>query len=170
MLHKLISIFKRYILIHVASSSSSSFLHRVLITYLFSFLFYIYSFLPPPTHTLLFFFQKANSDSSVYEARAIAAKGKAEAEVLAAMYKAKAQNKEVYMAEVQRDIAKSIYGNLKDFKVEMPHNYIGGGGNSGHLTSNLDVITGLAALGLMEKSGQASGGLGSFFPGSAKKQ
>mmetsp|Transcript_21576 Transcript_21576/g.25514 ORF Transcript_21576/g.25514 Transcript_21576/m.25514 type:complete len:466 (-) Transcript_21576:186-1583(-) len=107
--------------------------------------------------------QKANSDSSVYEARAIAAKGKAEAEVLAAMYKAKAQNKEVYMAEVQRDIAKSIYGNLKDFKVEMPQNYIGGGGSdSGKLTSNLDVITGLAALGMMDQSKAVAKGGGGF--------
>ena len=39
--------------------------------------------------------QKANSDSAIYEAKAIAAKGKAEAEVLCAMYRAKAQNKEV---------------------------------------------------------------------------
>ena len=52
-------------------------------------------------------------------------------------------------------------GNLKDFKVVMPHNYIGGGsGDSGKLTSNLDVITGFSALGLMEKSGGAkTGGL-----------
>jgi hypothetical protein len=96
--------------------------------------------------------QKANSDSSIYEAKAIAAKGKAEAEVLAAMYRAKAQNKEVYLAEVQRDIASTIYSNLRDFKIEMPHNYIGGGSGSGSLTSNLDVITGLSALGLMEKA------------------
>lgn len=102
--------------------------------------------------------QKANSNSSIFEAKAIAAKGRAEADVLSAMYRAKAQNKEVYLAEVQRDIAASIYSNLKDFKVEMPHNYIGGGGNSGHLTSNLDVITGFSALGVMEKSA----GLGGF--------
>ena len=40
------------------------------------------------------------------------------------------------MAEMERDIAQTIYGNLKDFKIEMPHNYIGGsgGGDSGKLT------------------------------------
>mmetsp|Transcript_14749 Transcript_14749/g.26069 ORF Transcript_14749/g.26069 Transcript_14749/m.26069 type:complete len:176 (-) Transcript_14749:261-788(-) len=104
--------------------------------------------------------QKANSDASIYEAKAIAAKGKAEAEVLAAMYRAKAQNKAVFMAEMERDIAQTIYGNLKDFKIEMPHNYIGGGSvDSGKLTSNLDVITGFSALGLMEKTG-AKGGAG----------
>lgn len=105
----------------------------------------------------------------MFEARAIAAKGKAEAEVLAAMYKAKAQNKEVYMAEMQLEIARSIYGNLKDFKVEMPHNYIGGSGG-GSMTSNLDVITGLAALGMMDKSNELSNdkGLSSLFSGAKK--
>merc|ERR1711998_715810 len=96
--------------------------------------------------------QKANSDAAVFAAKAIAAKGKAEAEVLAAQYRAKAQNKEVFLAEVERDIAREIYSNLKDFKIEMPQNYIGGGAGAGKLTSNLDVITGLAALGLMDKS------------------
>ena len=100
--------------------------------------------------------QKANSDASVFAAKAIAAKGKAEADVLAAMYRAKAQNREVFLAEVERDIAKDLYTNLKDFKIEMPHNYIGGGGGGGgapgKLTSNLDVITALGALGLMDKS------------------
>ena len=101
--------------------------------------------------------QKANSEASIHEAKAIAAKGRAEADVLAAMYRAKAQNKDVYLAEIERDISKEVYNNLKDFKIEMPHNYIGGGGGGagpGSLTSNLDVITGLGALGLMEKSGQ----------------
>jgi len=97
--------------------------------------------------------QKANSDAAVFAAKAIAAKGKAEAEVLQAQYRAKAQNKEVFLAEVERDIAREIYSNLKDFKIEMPHNYIGGGdGVPGKLTSNLDVITGLSALGLMDKA------------------
>jgi len=64
------------------------------------------------------------------------------------------------MAEMERDIAQTIYGNLKDFKIEMPHNYIGGsgGGDSGKLTSNLDVITGFSALGLMEKAGRSKSG------------
>lgn len=98
--------------------------------------------------------QQANSQASIHEARAIAAKGKAEAEVLEAKYRARGRNKEIFMAEVQRDIAQNIYGNLKDFKIEMPHNYIGGAGEggSGKVTSNLDVITGLAALGLAEKA------------------
>ena len=57
--------------------------------------------------------QKANANAARYQAEAIAAKGKAEADVLKAMYQAKAQNKEIFLAEVQRDIAQSLYANLK---------------------------------------------------------
>jgi len=102
--------------------------------------------------------QRANAQASKFAAEAIAARGKAEAEVLAAMYKAKAQNKEIFLAETQRDIATSLYANLKDFKVEMPANVIigagdgKGGGGAGKLPSNLDVITGFSALGMMEKA------------------
>eukprot|EP01043_Picozoa_sp_COSAG02_P043842 COSAG02_NODE_3855_length_6141_cov_16.381000_4_plen_117_part_00 len=90
-------------------------------------------------------------------AKAIEAKGNAEAAVQAAKYRAKGANKEVFLAEVQRDIATAIYQNLKDFKVEMPHNYInmdssaGGGGHasaggSGKMLSNIDAITALSAV------------------------
>jgi len=101
--------------------------------------------------------QKANADAAQYAAQAIAAKGKAEADVLAANYRAKAQNKEIFLAETQRDIAQTLYANLGDFKVEMPQNVIigaasGNGGGAGRLPSNLDVITGFSALGLMEKA------------------
>merc|ERR1712124_194770 len=98
--------------------------------------------------------QKANANAARYQAEAIAAKGKAEADVLKAMYQAKAQNKEIFLAEVQRDIAQSLYANLKDFKVEMPKNVIQSGGaggeGAGKMPSNLDVITGFSALGLMD--------------------
>merc|ERR1719163_1828441 len=104
--------------------------------------------------------QKANASAAQYQAQAIAAKGKADAEVLAAMYKAKAANKEIFLAETQRDIAQTMYANLKDFKVEMPHNVIvgagsgngNGGDGAGKMPSNLDVITAFSALGLMEKA------------------
>jgi len=105
--------------------------------------------------------QKANADAAAYAAHAITAKGKAEAEVLAANYKAKAQNKEIYHAEVQRDIATVMYSNLKDFHIEMPQNVIvgagdGGGSGPGKLPSNLDVITSFSALGVMEKALRAN--------------
>merc|ERR1712146_266164 len=89
--------------------------------------------------------QKANAQAAQHAAQAIAAKGKAEADVLAAMYKAKAQNKDIFLAETQRDIAQTLYSNLKDVKVEMPQNVImgggGKGGEAGKLPSNIDVIT-----------------------------
>jgi len=103
--------------------------------------------------------QKANAQASSHQAQAIAAKGKAEADVLAAMYRAKAQNKDIFLAETQRDIAQTMYSNLKDFKIQMPQNVIvGAGGNgqgsqgAGKMPSNLDVITAFSALGVMEKS------------------
>merc|ERR1712144_19858 len=106
--------------------------------------------------------QKANAMASQHQAQAITAKGKAEADVLSAMYKAKAANKEIFLAETQRDIAQTMYSNLKDFKVEMPHNVIvgagsgngngNGGDGAGKMPSNLDVITAFSALGLMEKA------------------
>merc|ERR1719267_194735 len=108
--------------------------------------------------------QKANADAAHFAAQAIVAKGRAEADVLAANYRAKAQNKEIFLAETQRDIAQTLYQNLKDFKVDMPHNVIlggsgggGEGGGVGKLPSNLDVITGFSALGLMEKALRSAG-------------
>merc|ERR550514_863368 len=62
--------------------------------------------------------QKANAMASQHQAQAITAKGKA-----------KAANKEIFLAETQRDIAQTMYSNLKDFKVEMPHNVIVGAGS-----------------------------------------
>ena len=78
--------------------------------------------------------------------------------MLSAHYRAKAQNKDIYLAETQRDIAQTMYANLKDFKVEMPHNVIvgaGGANGAGKLPSNLDIITSYSALGLMEKAVRA---------------
>ena len=44
----------------------------------------------------------------MHEARAIVAKGEAEAKVTASIYAALGRNKENYLAEIQRDTAKSI--------------------------------------------------------------
>jgi len=95
---------------------------------------------------------KANAEAAKYDAIAIRAKGEAEAAVLAAKYKALGANKEIYLAEVQRDVARLLYTNLSNFKVVMPTNYIGGGGEAGKLTTNLDVISGFAALGMMDQT------------------
>jgi uncharacterized membrane protein YqiK len=96
--------------------------------------------------------QKANAVAAKYEAQAILEKGQAEAKVTAAKYKALGDNKDIYLAEIQRDISRDLYRNLRDFKVQMPTNYINGGGENSSMQSNLDVITGFGALGMMEKS------------------
>lgn len=84
--------------------------------------------------------QKANSLSAEFEAKAILEKGRAEAEVLKAKYAALGANREVYLAELNRDVANSLYNNLQNFQVQMPQNYIGGSDETG-LKTNLDVIT-----------------------------
>ncbi|MDM8547767.1 SPFH domain-containing protein [Candidatus Venteria ishoeyi] len=97
--------------------------------------------------------QEANAAAAKFEALAIREKGQAEAEIIGAKYAALGANKEVYMAEINRDIANVLYRNLKNFKVEMPHNYVeNGGGNSG-LMSNLDIISAFGALNIMDKTG-----------------
>ena len=96
---------------------------------------------------------KAASAAAVFEAKAIKERGLADAAVLQARYRALNQNKEIYLAEIQRDISQVVYTNLKDFKIEIPKNYVGGSG--GKMTSNLDVITSFAALATMSAADQA---------------
>ena len=100
--------------------------------------------------------QKANAEAAKFEALAIREKGAAEAEVLAARYAALGSNKEIYLSEVQRDIAQVLYQNLRYFKVQMPENYVntGNGNPQGGLQSNLDVISAFSALGLMQQANQ----------------
>ena len=99
---------------------------------------------------------KANSEAALHEAKAIRAKGEAEAAVIKAKYSALGANKEIYLAEMRRDTARILYENLKGFNVEMPKNYIqsgsGGEDGAGRMRSNIDVITGLAALGVMDNA------------------
>jgi hypothetical protein len=97
--------------------------------------------------------QKANSEAAAFEAQAILQKGKAENEVLAAKYAARGTYKDIFLAEIQRDIAQTLYTNLPNFKVEMPSNYVstGNGENKDGLKTNLDVISAFSALGLMKQ-------------------
>ncbi|OAN19347.1 hypothetical protein A3K86_00315 [Photobacterium jeanii] len=95
--------------------------------------------------------QKANALSAEYEAKAILEKGRAEAVVLKAKYDAYGANRDVYLAELNRDVSTALYNNLKNYQVQMPNNYFGGG-DGGKLTTNLDVITGFGALGILDKT------------------
>ncbi len=96
--------------------------------------------------------QEAAAEAAVFEAQAIRSKGEAEADVLKARYAALGANAQIYLAEVQRDIAQVLYTNLANFQVQMPLNYVGQGGEEGSgMLSNLDVITAFSALGLMDQ-------------------
>ena len=105
--------------------------------------------------------QKANAEAAKFAAEAIRAKGIAEADVLKARYEAYGENKDLYVAEINRDIAESLYTNLKDFKIELPKNLITGQKDGQGLTSNLDIISAFGALDIMDKvSKQVDSGKG----------
>ena len=93
--------------------------------------------------------QKARFESAQYEAKAILEKGKAEAEVLQAMYEARIP--EMYLAELQREVTKIMFRNLKGVTVTMPHNVVNlGDDKSNKLQTNLDVLSSFATIGVME--------------------
>ncbi|MFK5970911.1 MAG: SPFH domain-containing protein [Candidatus Marithrix sp.] len=93
--------------------------------------------------------QEANFKASQFEAKAIQEKGIAKANVLKAQYDARIP--EIYLAEIQRDIANIIYPNLKGIQVSMPHNIINLGEQNDYLKTNLDILSSLATIGVMEK-------------------
>lgn len=106
----------------------------------------------------------AIADRNIQEAAAIAAKfqgnairfrGLAEADVDRAKLAAKQSSKEIYLAEIQRDIAKSLYSNLANFEVVMPTNYVQNGSSEGGMESNLNILTAFGALAVMDQSKKA---------------
>jgi len=94
--------------------------------------------------------QKANFEAAQFEAKSIREKGIAEADVLRAKYEARIP--EIYLAELQREIAAIMYPNLKGIKVSMPHNIVnlGKGTDNNKLQTNLDVLSSFATIGVME--------------------
>ncbi len=101
--------------------------------------------------------QKANAEAAKFEAQAILEKGRAEAEVLAARYAALGAHQAVYLAEINRDIAGLLYPNLRDFRIQMPQNYVSTGTEGQQrLLTNLDVLSAFAALGVMNQLGTLS--------------
>ncbi|WP_353573210.1 SPFH domain-containing protein [Candidatus Albibeggiatoa sp. nov. BB20] len=95
--------------------------------------------------------QSANYEAAKFEAQAIREKGLAEADVTKAMYDA--LDPEIYGAELQRDIANIIYPNLRNIKIEMPHNVVNLAGENGKaaLPTNLDILSSFATINTMEK-------------------
>lgn len=68
--------------------------------------------------------------------------------MLEAKYKARIP--EIYLAEIQREIAEIIYPNLKGIRVTMPHNIVNLGEQGDKLQTNLDVLSSFATIGVME--------------------
>ena len=73
----------------------------------------------------------------------------AEAEVERAKLEAKQVAKDIYMAEIQRDIAQIMYPALANVNITMPQFYAGG--NGGTAPTSLDVFTTLGAQKLLEE-------------------
>ncbi|BES72253.1 SPFH domain-containing protein [Marinobacter nanhaiticus D15-8W] len=94
--------------------------------------------------------QKANAEAATYAAKAIREKGLAEAEVAKAHLLAKQAAKDIYMAEIQRDIAGVMYPALKETQIKMPEYYVGDG--SATPVSSLDVFTSLGAMDHLKKT------------------
>lgn len=89
--------------------------------------------------------QEAAAEAAKFEAEAIRAKGLAEAEVEKAKLQAKQDAQDIYMAEIQRDIAKVMYPALRDVSIDMPDFYMGAT-SSGQAPTSLEVFTTLGAL------------------------
>lgn len=94
--------------------------------------------------------QEANAEAAKFEAQAILEKGLAEARVDEAKLQAKQSAADIYMAEIQRDIAQVMYTNLGNFKITMPLNYVSQGSGNSPMMSNLDVLSAYGALGIMD--------------------
>lgn len=94
--------------------------------------------------------QKANAEAALHAAKAILEKGMAEAEVAKANLLAKQAAKDIYLAEIQRDISRVMYPALKDVTIDMPDYYVGGG--EAAPVSSLDVFTSLGAMEHLRKA------------------
>ncbi|WP_303291557.1 SPFH domain-containing protein [Marinobacter sp. SS5-14b] len=96
--------------------------------------------------------QKANAEAATYAAKAIREQGLAEAEVAKAHLLAKQAARDIYMAEIQRDIAQVMYPALKDVTIDMPDYYVGGEAG-GSPVSSLEVFTSLGAMEQLRRAG-----------------
>jgi len=103
--------------------------------------------------------QEANAKAAQFEAQAIREIGIAEADVARAQLQAKQDARDIYMAEIQRDIAQVMYPALKDVTIDMPDFYAGG--TNSQIPTSLDVFTTLGALqAIQERSGNMGSGSG----------
>lgn len=88
--------------------------------------------------------QEANAEAAKFEAAALLEVGLAEAQVEEAKLAAKQSASDIYMAEIQRDIAKFMYPALEGVTIDMPDFYAGG--ESGAVPNSLEVFTTLGSI------------------------
>jgi len=93
--------------------------------------------------------QEANAEAARFEAQAILEKGLAEAQVETAKLAAKQSAKDIYLAEIERDIAKVMYPALQGVTIDMPDFY-SGSTSTGNAPTSLDVFTTMGALKSLE--------------------
>jgi len=94
--------------------------------------------------------QDANAQAAKFEAQAILVKGLAEAQVDKAKLQAKQSARDIYMAELQKDVSIAMYRALPGFQIEMPDSVVMGGGSQSALPNSMDI---LATLGMLDKMG-----------------
>lgn len=103
--------------------------------------------------------QEANALAAEFEAQALLEVGLAEAEVERAKLEAKQAASDIYMAEIQRDIARVMYPALDGVTIDMPDFYAGGG--EGAAPNSLEVFTTLGALEqIQQRTGTANDNMG----------
>lgn len=96
--------------------------------------------------------RKAEYAAAIDQAKAVKEVGFAEAAVTDAKYKALENNKSIYLAEIERDVATVLYENMKDFEVKMPSFVMNGSGSEGGtVMNNMGVLTSLIARDLINK-------------------
>lgn len=91
--------------------------------------------------------QKAKSESAIFQARAIKAKGLAEAQVKKAMYLA--VKKDILQLEVQKVTELARYEAFKVAKAELPKEVTIMSGSDGK-SANLNTMTNFAILGMKD--------------------
>ena len=102
--------------------------------------------------------QEATAEAAVYEAEAILSVGLAEAQVDQAKLEAKQAAKDIYMAEIELQIAEVMYPALNGVTIDMPDFYMGGtntdGTTGGAIPNSLEVFRTMSALQQMEETRQ----------------
>lgn len=94
--------------------------------------------------------QKANAVAAKHQANALKEVGFAKAAVQKAHLAAKQSNKEIYLAELNRDVNLAKFKAMKSFKVEMPDYVSFGGGEGSGVNQSLAEMSNMVVLDKLE--------------------